>query len=852
MHSAAPLVGSLALVLASAALHAQNAMGGRTPVPPSRLLGAVLAESKIGNASPDFPDTLDDDDEFGTAIALLGDVDGDGRLELAIGSPGDEDGRGATGAVWLLSLEIGGAVEVRAKLTGSTAGLAGVLPGARFGSGLAALGDLDGDGGPELAVGAPGSGTRGAIWILFLEPSFSVKASRRLDLGGQLAAAGGFGSALAGLGDLDGDGVVDLAVGEPVGYEGAMGSQSGAVWILFLRSDGGLRSVQKITQGKGGFQGTLNYHDFFGSSLALLPDASGAPRLAVGAWARDDGGQDVGAVWILSLTPLGTVASQIEIYPGGGGFGGMLAQGDGFGSAVASVGDLNGDGLLDLSVGARLDDEGPTPGIWRGSVWNLFLEPDGSVRSWQKVGALSGGLVGPLEAGDEFGSAAAALGDYDGDGSLDLAVGAPEDDDGGARRGATWLLSLRPDGTVLGERLLSDAPGGFEGTLDRRDRFGAAVAEVGDLDGDGNVELAVASPDDSGLGPARGAVWIFFPDADGRVLRYQRIDDAAGGFTGSLDDRDNFGTSLAALGDLDGDGVPDLAVGATGDDEGGTDRGAVWILFLAPDGTVRAHEKIASGTGGLQGTLDDRDYFGQSLAALGGSAPLRLAVGARGDDDGGSGRGAVWLLSLRADGTVLLEGKLGALAGGLGEGLSDGDGFGSSLAALGDLDGDGVPDLAAGATGDDDGGPNQGAVWVVFLRPDGGLKRQQKISATAGGLPVRIAGLGSSVARVDDLDGNGVPDLAVGSPTDAGGGTNQGAFWLLSLGRDGRVYGASKIGARAGRLRGPLDDQDYFGSSLASLADRDGDGRGELAVGAPYDDDGGMDHGALWVLSVGP
>ncbi|MCH8852576.1 MAG: FG-GAP repeat protein, partial [Planctomycetes bacterium] len=78
----------------------------------------------------------------------------------------------------------------------------------------------------------------------------------------------------------------------------------------------------------------------------------------------------------------------------------------------------------------------------------------------------------------------------------------------------------------------------------------------------------------------------------GWVLSHQKISDTEGGFTGTLDDFDLFGSSVASLGDLDGDGVGDLAVGARLDADGGINRGAVWILFLRADGTVKSHQKI--------------------------------------------------------------------------------------------------------------------------------------------------------------------------------------------------------------------------------------------------------------------
>lgn len=352
-----------------------------------------------------------------------------------------------------------------------------------FGSGLARIGDLNKDGVQDLAVGAAGAGE---VWILFMNSDGTVASHHRIESADVQPGLDVFGGAVGRLGDVNGDGVPDLAVSGEITSQGA---DEPFVWVLMLKVDGSVQTSVRYDGAHG---------SEFGAAVEGVGDldGDGVSELAIGVPSHLG---DEGGVVIEFLNPDGTSHFTRPISSAAGGFAGSLTPGDRFGSALARVGDLDGDGRPELAVGAP-------EVIGGGAVWVLFLETDGRVLSETLIDQQAAVLAFAFNTGDGFGTALATLGDFDQSGGGDLLVGSPLYSD---KAGRVWQVFLDADGSPLS--YLEYGPTDLGISVDAADEFGSSVAAL-DLDGDGFRELVVGAPQADGLGYDRGEAWIFFPE----------------------------------------------------------------------------------------------------------------------------------------------------------------------------------------------------------------------------------------------------------------------------------------------------------------------------------------------------
>ena len=793
---------------------------------------------------------------FGAAVAPAGDVDGDGYQDLLVGAPDLTTGFAHEGRAFLfrgaaslpsatpswtfdggqanahLGAAVAGAGDVNGDhdrdvvvgaadydslladrgralvFLGGPSGLAsaptwieqGGQAGAHFGAALAGSGDVNGDGFGDIAVGAPdwtsGPGAAGAVFVYAGSPTGpgGVPAASRFG-----AAAGEkFGAAIAMAGSVDGDNYCDLVVGAALASAGL--TKNGRA-VLYRGSASGLASNPAWSV--AGDQDSAR----FGASVATAGDVDGDgyAEVIVGAPDEDFGGSNrIGEAFLYlgSRTGLPTAATETLV-----GFSQTSVDEGGFGTVVGTAGDINGDGFSDVFAAGPFadfvlcDDCLADPDV--GYVELFYGHADKPQNTPQRS-------LESNQAQAQLGFAVACAGDANGDGRSDVLVGAPLYDAGQADEGRAFLYVGTDSGLAAG-------PGWTGESNQAGARMGSSVASAGDVNGDGFSDLVIGAPgyDEGHVNNGKAMVFL------GRAAAESISSVAAWSFAGDRDSA-QAGSAVATAGDVNGDGYADVLVGAPGFNQLGSKQGAFYA-FAGSDTGLSA--------------VPGAQAFGPA-AAFG----LGTAIATAGDVNGDGLADA--LVGTNGAGARIYYGRpsltqvLDSLNVWSVSNPQGGSGFGSAVAPAGDVNGDGFSDVLIGApnfTGSS--GPSAGRVF--FYR--GALGGPSTVATQFLEVVDPGAHFGTAVSGAGDLDADARPDVVVGAPTvNVGHLGIAGAVYAFS--GAGGVLVASPMWAESGPTVGA-----QFGAAVAGRMDVNGDGFGDLVVGAPGYANGLANEGGAFV-----
>ena len=430
-----------------------------------------------------------------------------------------------------------------------------------------------------------------------------------------------------------------------------------------------------------------------------------------------------------------------------------LSQGD---PGFAWAGDLDGDGVDDLVVGAILHDAA-------GSNAGAAYVVAGPVSGTQDVGVAAMAKLTGEAAGDYAGRGVSGLGDVNDDGYDDLGVNSLNEDTGGTDAGAVYVLF----GPVTGDASLSTADAKFTGDA-AADIF-ADFTFAGDMDGDGFADMIVGAQGWDGGGTGSGGAFLFYGpmsvDGGASSAGVRLVGEGAG---------DGAGSSIGGGGDVDGDGFTDILVGALNDDTGGVDAGAVYLIH----GPVTTTTDLSQADAKMTGEEEDAQVGSAvSVANAGdtdGDGYDDIVIGAQYDNDVAELAGAAYIvLGPVSSGTFSLATADAKLLG-----VAERDRTGDSVDGLGDVDGDGNSDVIIGSGYSDYSSAEGGMVYVV-TGPFSGTSSLQTayFSTWATGDGDRARGYG-----VGDLDNDGLQDIGLGAMLNDDASANAGALYLFMAG----------------------------------------------------------------------
>jgi len=787
-------------------------------------------------------------DRTGVSVDGIGDVNGDGIDDFIIGArygdPGGNSNAGASYVVFGSSAGFATSVDL-AGLDGSDGFVInGIDSLDQSGRAVSGAGDVNGDGIDDFIVGAlyadPNGGQSGESYVVFGKSTGFAPSLELSDLSGNsngfvikgIAGDDRLGVSVSGAGDVSGDGIDDLVVSafraDPNGN-----SDAGESYVVFGRTYFSSSLELSSLNGSNGFAlNGIDGSDSSGRSVSGAGDVNGdgVDDLIIGAIEADPNGNSSGESYVV----FGNAAPKLDLNSNVNAVLGFVLNGidsgDNSGRSVSSAGDVNGDGLDDLIIGA--DRANPNGNFRAGESYVVFANSSEFAASLDlsSLDGSNGFVINGIDGGDNSGRSVSSAGDVNGDGIDDLIIGAYlADPNGNSDAGESYVVFGNASGFAASLDLSNlDGNNGFVlNGVDNNDRSGRSVSGAGDVNSDGLDDLIIGATEANANGNSfAGESYVVFGNASGFAasLNLSDINGSNGFVLDGIDSGDRSGFSVNSAGDINGDGIDDIIISAY---RAGNSSGESYVVFGNASGFAASLDlsNLDGNDGFVLNGIDSVDFAGYSVSGAGdvnGDGVDDLIIGARSaDPNGNNGAGESYVVFGNASGFAasLALSNLDGNDGFVLNGIDSNDASGVSVSSAGDVNGDGIDDLIIGGAGGDPGHAS-GESYVVFGNSNG-FAASFDLSNLDGNNgfvlnSIHFEGI-HSVSRAGDINGDGIDDLIIGAyGANSDGKSDAGKSYVIlggaGIGAGGSLALSDLVGTDIDAIAGTSFTTEYLGS----------------------------------------